>query len=402
MVLNHIYYKLISRHSLNLCGSQAAECCPQVQTYFGVIQKLYNIFSSSPIRWNILQQTCGFSLHKLSHTRWSDRVESVRPFVSHIHCMKDALNLLLELNLTAETRADVQAVSKYVSTFICQLMSSIWIKVLSAIDIRNKVLQAQNATLDVEVKNIDSLLDDLKFLREGWPIILSEAKLVANEVGIIAEFPQKRKIKRKRFVDETTTEEIHEGDESESSEENNFKREVFYKLIDSVIAGLKRRYTAARQINSLFSFFWQYLELSENELELRTKSFIEVYYLDISDELMQEVKHLRTIHIANFGNESMCPIDLLKKIHKCKLEPLFPNCCIALRIFCTIPATVAEAERSFSKLNLIKNYLRSTMAQERLTALGMLSIENQLAKTLNFDKLIDKFANKRARKVHFI
>ena len=223
-------------HSLNLCGSQAAECCPQVQTYFGVIQKLYNIFSSSPIRWNILQQTCGFSLHKLSHTRWSDRVESVRPFVSHIHCMKDALNLLLELNLTAETRADVQAVSKYVSTFICQLMSSIWIKVLSAIDIRNKVLQAQNATLDVEVKNIDSLLDDLKFLREGWPIILSEAKLVANEVGIIAEFPQKRKIKRKRFVDETTTEEIHEGDESESSEENNFKREVFYKLIDSVIA----------------------------------------------------------------------------------------------------------------------------------------------------------------------
>ena len=42
------------------------------------------------------------------------------------------------------------------------------------------------------------------------------------------------------------------------------------------------------------------------------------------------------------------------------------------------------------------------MAQERLTALGMLSIENQLAKTLNFDKLIDKFADKRARKVHFI
>ena len=105
------------------------------------------------------------------------------------------------------------------------------------------------------MKNIDSLLYDLKFLREGWSIILSEAKLVENEVGIIAEFPQKRKIKRKRFVDETTTEEIHEGDESETSEENNFKREVFYKLIDSVIAVLKGRYRAARQINSLFRSF---------------------------------------------------------------------------------------------------------------------------------------------------
>ena len=37
-------------HSLNLCGSHAAECCPQVQTFIGMVQKLYNLFSSSPMR----------------------------------------------------------------------------------------------------------------------------------------------------------------------------------------------------------------------------------------------------------------------------------------------------------------------------------------------------------------
>ena len=36
-------------HSLNLCGSHAAECCPEVEKFFGIIQKLYNIFSSSPM-----------------------------------------------------------------------------------------------------------------------------------------------------------------------------------------------------------------------------------------------------------------------------------------------------------------------------------------------------------------
>ncbi|XP_012558467.1 zinc finger MYM-type protein 1-like [Hydra vulgaris] len=46
-------YSPCACHSLNLCGAQAAECCPQVITFFGIVQKLYNIFSSSPQRWEI-------------------------------------------------------------------------------------------------------------------------------------------------------------------------------------------------------------------------------------------------------------------------------------------------------------------------------------------------------------
>ncbi|XP_004212232.1 zinc finger MYM-type protein 1-like [Hydra vulgaris] len=46
-------YSPCACHSLNLCGAQAAECCPQVITFFGIVQKLYNIFSSSSQRWEI-------------------------------------------------------------------------------------------------------------------------------------------------------------------------------------------------------------------------------------------------------------------------------------------------------------------------------------------------------------
>ena len=38
---------------------------------------------------------------------------------------------------------------------------------------------------------------------------------------------------------------------------------------------------------------------------------------------------------------------------------------------------VATGERCYSKLNLIKNYLRSTMSQERLIGLANLSIEQR-------------------------
>ena len=73
-----------------------------------------------------------------------------------------------------------------------------------------------------------------------------------------------------------------------------------------------------------------------------------------------------------------------------------PDVATAFKIFLTIPVTVASAERSFSKLKLIKNYLRSTMSQERLSALSILSIENERARSLNLHEIVKKFAEKKA------
>ena len=108
--------------------------------------------------------------------------------------------------------------------------------------------------------------------------------------------------------------------------------------------------------------------------------------------------HLKAIHTANFGNESLGPLKLLNTIRKFKLDDIFCNVCTALRMFCTLPVTVASAERSFSKLKLVKNFLRSTMGQGRLNDLAILSIEAELAKRIDFQNIINDFAVKKARK----
>jgi len=59
-------------------------------------------------------------------------------------------------------------------------MSSVWYKTLHAIDIRNKILQARNATLDIEVANIESLLEDLNQIRSSWDKFSFECKIVAE------------------------------------------------------------------------------------------------------------------------------------------------------------------------------------------------------------------------------
>ena len=78
-----------------------------------------------------------------------------------------------------------------------------------------------------------------------------------------------------------------------------------------------------------------------------------------------------------------------------------PNVTEALKLFLTICVSVASCERSFSKLKLIKNYLRSTMSQSRLTSLAIISVENETAKHENFDELIKRFAEVKARKKAF-
>ncbi|KYN41575.1 hypothetical protein ALC56_04040, partial [Trachymyrmex septentrionalis] len=44
----------------------------------------------------------------------------------------------------------------------------------------------------------------------------------------------------------------------------------------------------------------------------------------------------------------------------------------------TLPISVAHLEKSFSRLKLIKTYLRSSISQERLIGLALIAIEHDI------------------------
>jgi len=68
------------------------------------------------------------------------------------------------------------------------------------------------------------------------------------------------------------------------------------------------------------------------------------------------------------------------------------------RIFFTMPVTMASAERSFSKLKLLKNYLRSTMSQERLNGLATLCIQKNLLDEIDIDIVVSDFISQNVRR----
>ena len=125
---------------------------------------------------------------------------------------------------------------------------------------------------------------------------------------------------------------------------------------------------------------------------------VQEYAVDVNADIGSEIFNLKMIYTSNFGPKSLSPLQLLKNMFSLKLTTLFPNVCIALRIFLSMPASVAFAERSFSKLKLVKKFLRTTIVQERLDYLARLSIETDLTRRCNFNEIISSFAKQKARR----
>ncbi|KAF2904737.1 hypothetical protein ILUMI_01440, partial [Ignelater luminosus] len=96
---------------------------------------------------------------------------------------------------------------------------------------------------------------------------------------------------------------------------------------------------------------------------------------------------------------SMKPLDVLNYLCQNNIITLYSNTVVFLRILLTLPASVASGERSFPKLKLIKQYLRSSISQTKLRNLSLISIESTLAATLGYTYLINKFAKVKVRRV---
>ncbi|KAL3869311.1 hypothetical protein ACJMK2_042005 [Sinanodonta woodiana] len=113
--------------------------------------------------------------------------------------------------------------------------------------------------------------------------------------------------------------------------------------------------------------------------------------------LSEEIETIKPI----LPTQQQKPKELLNYLACNDRSTTFPNLFIALRILLTIPVTVASGERSFSKLKLIKTYLRSVIHQERLNNLALMSIESPISRDINYEQILKDFAEKKARKVCF-
>jgi len=68
---------------------------------------------------------------------------------------------------------------------------------------------------------------------------------------------------------------------------------------------------------------------------------------------------------------------------------------VVLQILLTASVSAAGCERSYSQMNLIMTYLRSTLTESRLTNLAILSVDRQTVEQVDFTKVTENFAAAR-------
>lgn len=172
-------------------------------------------------------------------------------------------------------------------------------------------------------------------------------------------------------------------------------------MLDIDINSLEERFTQLSAHHGKFGFINSIKSIDQDTLLTKCinlqEALIHENHCDIEVfQLHQELLVFRTLLPEEFEND---PLEKLKYITTNFWNENFPNIFTALRIALTLPVSVASGERSFSKLKIIKDYMRSTMSQERLVGLAMMSIEEDILLEIDIESIINDFAEKKARKV---
>ena len=98
----------------------------------------------------------------------------------------------------ADLCSEVEGLLKWIASLEFALLITFWLKALQAIDKASAMVQSSTVTLDEASKLLDSLLNNIKHLRENWPHLLQESREVAVNLGFETEFTRKTQKRRKK------------------------------------------------------------------------------------------------------------------------------------------------------------------------------------------------------------
>ena len=398
------FYVHCAAHNLNLIINDAVRGVEDISKFFDTVQSIYTFFGYSIRQWNLLADISSESvvtLKKLNPVRWSSRVRSL---LALKHRYADVLKACVKIALESKNRDELlqaTALKKKLESFEFVVILVMMSYILNVIDLPSKLLQGT----DMDISKACNLLSQAKLqlctYRSNFSALMKEAKEIGDRWGVVTSFSRKRIPVVKRQFDELSIDEARLS----QSPEDRFRSRVFYAVIDIASSQISSRFQSFYEVVGKFDLLHpqKLLAMSEKELQVASQNLIQIYpelepsfyfeLLQLRMSFENEIKNEPTMTIREFAEL------LFVTYHSA--ASAFPNVLTTLFIFLTLPVTTAAAERSFSKLKLIKNYLRSQMSQERLDDLAVLSIESDIAEQMNHSAVAKSFANAKVRKVSF-
>ncbi|KAL5560396.1 hypothetical protein UlMin_036607 [Ulmus minor] len=159
-----IVYTHCGCHNLNLVLCNITTSCPKAVSFFGVLQRIYSLFSSSPKRWQILQNNVyNLTVKSLSQTH-------------------------------PKIKSEARCLATYeLENFEFLLGMIIWYDILFAVNEGSKKSNSKDMHIDIGMDQLKGLVSFFAKYRENeFTNALITTKEVANEMEIEPKFCEKR------------------------------------------------------------------------------------------------------------------------------------------------------------------------------------------------------------------
>uniref|UniRef100_A0A3B4WFJ0 TTF-type domain-containing protein n=1 Tax=Seriola lalandi dorsalis TaxID=1841481 RepID=A0A3B4WFJ0_SERLL len=358
----YAFYVHCNAHCLNLVIVDSVKAVPEVDCFFILLQKLYVYISGSYVheKWLSVQRDmykdAPRELQRLSDTRWACRYHACKNLMDRLLAV---LRVLHEIDVENSGERSVEARG---------LLIQIDLTFIATLAVFRKILAG-------------SCFDDL------WQQTLETAKNCNVAVEAVEKRTQRGSSRLSEYLVESTVGQrrCKEGDK------DKFRIAVFYPILDLLNEELQRRFSKnncdiMRGIQALNPKGEIFLE---ERTVLRLACLFDCDVEDLKHELYQTKKVIQ--RKAQCGTELSSILDFTSFLEPYKevFHQLFRLCRIAI----ALPVSSANCERSFSALKLIKNHFRTTMNDDRLGNIGVLSIERRRARSLNLDAFVERFTH---------
>ncbi len=438
-------------HRLNLVVTDVVGCCINATHMFGVLETLFDFICSSKNRVKIYEdyQKERYPKKRLRRvkrvetTRWMSHSFALNVVLETYDAIFDTLSEVASSTGSQERSAVVQATSllNNITSERFILTALIFKKNFSILQPLSAMLQSIDIDLIGATHYIDSVQTTLSNLRteEEFQNILHEKdefiEIHQREDYVFTPLPAARARRVKRQAGEQATDEVIDNPTK------NFEIGTFLTIFDTILTQISERFNKEAQgiYKDLSLFTKRRLAEIKNDHKCFPKDafseFCKVYgkfvnmenlkseylqFVDIYPSFEAAQKLPENLHEEDANSEeendkdnseseseifeiedeesrkikeptnSCSLLTVFQICHNSGLKSIFVEIYTALHIAVTLFVSSATTERSFSKLKLVKNKLRSTMTENRLASLMIIACENDIQ--IDNDEVIEIFS----------
>lgn len=379
-------------HALNLTLSKTSSVS-SIKNSIATVKEVCNFFNSAKRKF-VLKKFANKNLISMCETRWVERCDSLNVFIDSLPNIYESLESISNWD-DSKTASNARMLINTLTTTDFIMALHVQIEVFTLCAPLSRLLQDKQRDISQAANLINDLTSILQNKRQNFEEEFKKIFLKVEDV--LGKWNKTVTMPRITHIQK------HRENHQCATAEEYFRATMFVPMLDSVLADISSRFSNKTFSVCRLSILLPY-HIRKEPVDSIAESINEIYgdYKDLltqehgfvtKDQLSAEIDLWRQKWVKS---ENKIPTDMKDVLHFCS-EVIYPLVSDLLIIFFVMPISIASAERSFSTLKLIKNYLRNSMSQDRLNGLALLNIHRDI--NINIDELIDRFAALHDRRI---